>query len=714
MSNFKLVSCHYENFKRHEDITIDFSETLTVIRGANYKGKSSLLQGIFFALFGMRAVPGGAEVVTRKGSKKKAVVTLMFEDGTDEYTLIRTPTSANLVATNGGTIASGGTAVNEWVASRFTDIKKALLLSFSEQGDSQALLALGANKINSLIEELSGADYVDQLAKRAGDKATQAQARLDAIGDFITSPDEVEEALAAATADAARATAELEKIDRDRLGTKAKIDQLQAEVRSMEEANERARANNEKRQRLRSRLEVHTSNRDTLYSRLSGRELIELDVLKEKLVTVGNRISASAELTKKFEDLRGKRGMAQRWLENNENKYNLEIDHKGEFEEKSKKLEIENNKLVGLQAKALQAKNSLSDLKDNLRNSVCSTCKRPFDEAHRKELEAKLPACEEALEDASKKVQQQQAKAAGLSKELTELLKETPPEGWAEEIEKTKRIVESTTEELDGMDSPESMDTLRKEERKIMEEIAQGKVNNQRIKEMKEELEEFDETIAEVEEQLSTLSEMVMADSAAVQSDLRTLQSSYLESAESRSQAASKLSEFNSQTKQLNRQLVECRELWQKRLDAEATKTRYALFCKWLRDNKAAFLAETWAGVLAIVTEFTAQATAGAISEVGRDQDGDFWFREGEQVMPISAASGGQKSIVGTALRCALPSLLPAGLGFIALDEPSADLDTTHSAALAGALRAIERQVILITHREGEEYLSDSVVVLDE
>ena len=111
MSGFKLISCRYENFKRHENITIDFSEALTVIRGANYRGKSSLLQGIFFALFGMKAVPGGSEVVTRKGSKKKAVVTLTFEDGTDEYTLVRTPTSANLVSTNGGTIAAGGTAV---------------------------------------------------------------------------------------------------------------------------------------------------------------------------------------------------------------------------------------------------------------------------------------------------------------------------------------------------------------------------------------------------------------------------------------------------------------------------------------------------------------------------------------------------------------------------------------------------------------------------
>ena len=76
------------------------------------------------------------------------------------------------------------------------------------------------------------------------------------------------------------------------------------------------------------------------------------------------------------------------------------------------------------------------------------------------------------------------------------------------------------------------------------------------------------------------------------------------------------------------------------------------------------------------------------------------------------SASGGMASICGVALRMALDHVLAQSVGFVVLDEPSSELNDEHAASLGGALRGQQRQVILVTHREGEEFVSDTVISL--
>jgi DNA repair exonuclease SbcCD ATPase subunit len=134
---------------------------------------------------------------------------------------------------------------------------------------------------------------------------------------------------------------------------------------------------------------------------------------------------------------------------------------------------------------------------------------------------------------------------------------------------------------------------------------------------------------------------------------------------------------------------------------------------KYLSDNKAAFMGELWDQLMALTSEFANQVTEGDITAVGRTEDGEFWMEEFGVRKPMIAASGGQKSICGVGLRMALPSLIPGGSRLILLDEPSAALTEEMSSSLAGALKAQDRQIVLVTHRSGEEYLSDVVVTLE-
>ena len=43
------------NFRRHENLTVDFTHGLSVLRGVNEAGKTSITEAISYALFGARA-----------------------------------------------------------------------------------------------------------------------------------------------------------------------------------------------------------------------------------------------------------------------------------------------------------------------------------------------------------------------------------------------------------------------------------------------------------------------------------------------------------------------------------------------------------------------------------------------------------------------------------------------------------------------------------
>ena len=53
-----LLSLSLRNFKKHESLDVDFTAGLNGIYGSNYKGKTTILYGILFALGGASQVPG--------------------------------------------------------------------------------------------------------------------------------------------------------------------------------------------------------------------------------------------------------------------------------------------------------------------------------------------------------------------------------------------------------------------------------------------------------------------------------------------------------------------------------------------------------------------------------------------------------------------------------------------------------------------------------
>lgn len=80
------------NFKRFRDTEIKFQDGITGILGNNGTGKSSLVQAIFFALYGVKATGISSDYIVSSftSPKEKCTVTLDFRIGSDEFRVIRT------------------------------------------------------------------------------------------------------------------------------------------------------------------------------------------------------------------------------------------------------------------------------------------------------------------------------------------------------------------------------------------------------------------------------------------------------------------------------------------------------------------------------------------------------------------------------------------------------------------------------------------------
>ena len=111
------------NFKRFRDEEIQFKDGITGILGNNGTGKSSLVQAVFFALYGVQATGIAADYIVSAfaGPKEKCEVRLDFRIGGDNFTVLRTFKKGKTVShdatihKNGKLMATGVSQVEEEV-----------------------------------------------------------------------------------------------------------------------------------------------------------------------------------------------------------------------------------------------------------------------------------------------------------------------------------------------------------------------------------------------------------------------------------------------------------------------------------------------------------------------------------------------------------------------------------------------------------------------
>jgi exonuclease SbcC len=516
---------------------------------------------------------------------------------------------------------------------------------------------------------------------------------------------------------------ELETQQRKLEELKPKVDQLQSSLSSVRKELDEAHAHNEmvqernlKIRELKTKVETYKTSYKSLMNELEGMGSVpdtsDLEATLSQAVTELERMEAEAEA---YEEEQHESDKHTDWLEKNEDVLLEKASNLETYEVMSSTLKKTEARMHTAAEAFTTAKNEETQAKNAEKNAVCGECQRPFDQKHLDAIQKKLPALTRKRNETQREFEKVESKVTELRTELAKLSRKLPPDDWKEQIDTHKALAAVSANRLAKLPSPSgdalitqraNVDELKARKKTIALEIKRHSEAKSRVAVAKENL---DHNQAE----LNLTKPLTMV---AVDGLLDRQGKAYEAWAEAREGLTATTEAVNALKRELadlNLRVKKARQHREETSTAEAAKARYTKFGRWLKENKAAFLNDTWSGILALVSEFSSEVTSGAIEEVGREPDGDFWYREDGHVRPILAASGGQRSIIGVGLRLALPSLLPAALGFVALDEASADLNEDHAAALAGALRTSGRQVILVTHRQGEEFSSDAVVVLE-
>lgn len=151
-----------KNFRQHTNLTIEFDKGVTVIRGANECGKSTIFEAITFALFGVDACRSN-DITTWGAPEKSHIVKLEFDLNNQNYQVTRSAKGAEL--NSEGVKVTGQREVTKR-CEQLLDLKPntGINLMFASQNSIRGTLDEG-NKSIQLIEQLADFDVVENYIK---------------------------------------------------------------------------------------------------------------------------------------------------------------------------------------------------------------------------------------------------------------------------------------------------------------------------------------------------------------------------------------------------------------------------------------------------------------------------------------------------------------------------------------------------------------------
>lgn len=172
-----------KNFKRFRDQEIRFKDGITGILGNNGTGKSSIVEGIFFALYGVQATGISSDYIVSSfaSPKEKCEVRLDFRIGGDEYTVLRTFRKTKSATQHDATFHSGGKLRATGVSQVETEVRRVLGMGpvdfrntvYAAQKDLLTLLENTPGKRKEWFLRALGIDYLktesDKLLKERAD-----------------------------------------------------------------------------------------------------------------------------------------------------------------------------------------------------------------------------------------------------------------------------------------------------------------------------------------------------------------------------------------------------------------------------------------------------------------------------------------------------------------------------------------------------------------
>jgi exonuclease SbcC len=181
----RLHRLHLVNFRQHRDTDIELGPGLTGIIGPNGTGKSTLLEAIAWAIYGMEAARGTRDSIRwrRAKARSEVKVELEFGLGAHEYRVVRTLYGADLFLDAAPQPIA--TTINE-VSSRLTRVlgmsrDEFFNTYFTGQKELALMATMKPTERGQFLSRLLGYDKLRLAQERVRQRRSELRAELSAI-----------------------------------------------------------------------------------------------------------------------------------------------------------------------------------------------------------------------------------------------------------------------------------------------------------------------------------------------------------------------------------------------------------------------------------------------------------------------------------------------------------------------------------------------------
>lgn len=721
----KLVSVHLKNFKKHQDLKVEFSEGLTVICGSNYSGKTTVQEAILFAMYGTLSVPGGKKVITSRSGGSPEVELVLSDKGTKK--VVNRGGSHASVHVDGNLVASGPAVVTDYfVEAVGMNLEMFSLLHTAGPHSIFAILAYSETKLNKIMETATGVDIVDQTIYESRRLSTHyTNLSLREVGDESTLKDlmskklGLEQSLSEQAQHISEHTSRIEQLRKDVEVARERYFTLRSGRKAWKDYDEQVQELEARLQTSAHRLEaLETQDVESLkkaHTEAKQREASETALREEH----GKRQALLSSLRRTVEGLdRELEEVSEkiRALETSSEYQSCEEDLEGALLEQEAELERTVESRTRLSDKVLQLKASLKD-------GVCQACLRPFEGFDPDQVREEVSVLEISLHETETKkgrlseicfdLRSQIEKRHRLTKDL-----EKHKARYADTLVR-KRQADADLEHalsqntLPDIQSQAQYDDLKKLVVSLELQLSQAEKAENARRTLVKEQEQAKKALSEAENpDCERVSEEALTESFAHLNDEEhtlTVESSQLEM--SQQKYAVGYAEYQRVEGEISKleQSLKDKETFSKKAKDMGDLGGF------LSSNRSAFMEKAWNDSMALISQFVSDCTKGEITRVSRGTGSasqTFFYEEEGRELPVAAASGYQKAVLGVAVRLAILATIRSEAGFLLLDEPTAGATDENSLGMMQALHTTGLQVVSVSHRDLDATVAQTVIRL--